>query len=178
MRSGIDARVCERRELAENLVEAERAKRLSEIRQEFQLREQDYSDQVESAMELTAYFERSDSLRVAGLPRPRLPRGVRHGARAVSLGCALAARCARPGREGWRGGRLMDAKANRLRELRTALGLTQQKLARAARVSLRTVHSVERGAECRLDTQRKILRALRMDFGQRRDVFAQAREGA
>ncbi|MEZ4292137.1 MAG: XRE family transcriptional regulator [Myxococcota bacterium] len=37
--------------------------------------------------------------------------------------------------------------------------MTQAQLARKAKVALRTIHSVEKGMNCRMDTKRKILRS-------------------
>ena len=49
---------------------------------------------------------------------------------------------------------------NRVRELRENKLMTQAQLARKAKVALRTIHSVEKGMNCRMDTKRKILLAL------------------
>ena len=58
----------------------------------------------------------------------------------------------------------MDTKEpirkNRVRELRENRLMTQAQLARKAKVALRTIHSVEKGMNCRMDTKRKILLAL------------------
>ena len=51
-------------------------------------------------------------------------------------------------------------RLNRVRELRENRLMTQAQLARKARVALRTIHSVEKGMNCRMDTKRKILLAL------------------
>ena len=59
---------------------------------------------------------------------------------------------------------MMDADEprvpNRVRELRENKLMTQAQLARKAKVALRTIHSVEKGMNCRMDTKRKILLAL------------------
>ncbi|MEE2702513.1 MAG: helix-turn-helix transcriptional regulator [Myxococcota bacterium] len=60
---------------------------------------------------------------------------------------------------------------NRVRELRENRLMTQSQLARRARVALRTVHSVEKGLKCRMDTKRKILLALGCSFDDRHNVF-------
>ena len=60
---------------------------------------------------------------------------------------------------------------NRVRELRENRLMTQSQLARRARVALRTVHSVEKGLKCRMDTKRKILLALGCSFDERHSVF-------
>jgi DNA-binding XRE family transcriptional regulator len=61
--------------------------------------------------------------------------------------------------------------SNRVREIRKTLGLTQQRLARKAGVSPRTIHSAEHGGDCTIPTKRKILRALGLPFAERADVF-------
>jgi DNA-binding XRE family transcriptional regulator len=60
---------------------------------------------------------------------------------------------------------------NRVRELREDRLMTQAQLARKARVALRTIHSVEKGMACRMDTKRKILLALGMRFEDKDQVF-------
>lgn len=63
---------------------------------------------------------------------------------------------------------------NRVRELREDRLMTQAQLARKARVALRTIHSVEKGMNCRMDTKRKILLALGMRFEDKDQVFPPA----
>jgi DNA-binding XRE family transcriptional regulator len=71
----------------------------------------------------------------------------------------------------------MDSKGsapirrNRVRELRENRLMTQAQLARKAKVALRTIHSVEKGMNCRMDTKRKILLALGMRFEDKDYVF-------
>ncbi|MBW2314521.1 MAG: helix-turn-helix domain-containing protein [Deltaproteobacteria bacterium] len=65
-------------------------------------------------------------------------------------------------------------KMNRVRELRENRLMTQAQLARKARVALRTIHSVEKGMNCRMDTKRKILLALGLRFEDRDKVFPPA----
>ncbi len=60
---------------------------------------------------------------------------------------------------------------NRVRELREHRLMTQAQLARKAKVALRTIHSVEKGMNCRMDTKRKILLALGMRFEDKDQVF-------
>jgi len=60
---------------------------------------------------------------------------------------------------------------NRVREAREHLLMTQTELASKARVALRTLHSVERGMNCRHDTKRKLLAALEFSFEDRDLVF-------
>lgn len=64
---------------------------------------------------------------------------------------------------------------NRVRELREDRLMTQAQLARKARVALRTIHSVEKGMNCRMDTKRKILLALGLRFEDKDLVFPSAR---
>ena len=64
-----------------------------------------------------------------------------------------------------------ERKRNRVRELRENRLMTQSQLARRARIALRTVHSVEKGLKCRMDTTRKLLLALGCTFEERGDVF-------
>jgi DNA-binding XRE family transcriptional regulator len=68
-------------------------------------------------------------------------------------------------------GRPSARKRNRVRELREDKLMTQAQLARKARVALRTIHSVEKGMNCRMDTKRKILLALGMRFEDKDQVF-------
>ncbi len=60
---------------------------------------------------------------------------------------------------------------NRVRELRENKLMTQAQLARKAKVALRTIHSVEKGMNCRMDTKRKILLALGLRFEDKDLVF-------
>ena len=64
---------------------------------------------------------------------------------------------------------------NRVRELRENRLMTQAQLARKAKVALRTIHSVEKGMNCRMDTKRKILLALGLRFEDKDHVFPSAR---
>ena len=63
------------------------------------------------------------------------------------------------------------ALMNRVREIRENRLMTQAQLARKAKVALRTIHSVEKGLNCRMDTKRKILLALGLRFEDRHQVF-------
>jgi DNA-binding XRE family transcriptional regulator len=67
-------------------------------------------------------------------------------------------------------------RRNRVRELRENRLMTQAQLARKAKVALRTIHSVEKGMNCRMDTKRKILLALGMRFEDKDYVFPPASE--
>jgi DNA-binding XRE family transcriptional regulator len=64
---------------------------------------------------------------------------------------------------------------NRVREMRENKLMTQSQLARKARVALRTIHSVEKGMNCRMDTKRKILLALGLRFEDKEMVFPSMR---
>jgi DNA-binding XRE family transcriptional regulator len=64
---------------------------------------------------------------------------------------------------------------NHVRELRENKLMTQAQLARKAKVALRTIHSVEKGMNCRMDTKRKILLALGLSFEDKDQVFPSAR---
>jgi len=63
------------------------------------------------------------------------------------------------------------AVCNRVKQLRENRLMTQAQLARKAKVALRTIHSVEKGLNCRMDTKRKILLALGMRFEDKDYVF-------
>ena len=67
---------------------------------------------------------------------------------------------------------------NRVRELRENKLMTQAQLARKAKVALRTIHSVEKGMNCRMDTKRKILLALGLSFEDKDQVFPPANRPA
>ena len=66
---------------------------------------------------------------------------------------------------------LRMAQRNRVRELRENRLMTQAQLAKRAKVALRTIHSVEKGMNCRMDTKRKILLALGLRFEDKDQVF-------
>ena len=68
-------------------------------------------------------------------------------------------------------GMLQPRKRNRVRELRENRLMTQAQLAKKAKVALRTIHSVEKGMNCRMDTKRKILLALGLRFEDKDQVF-------
>jgi DNA-binding XRE family transcriptional regulator len=71
-----------------------------------------------------------------------------------------------------------EGPGNRVRELRENKLMTQAQLARKAKVALRTIHSVEKGMNCRMDTKRKILLALGMRFEDKDQVFPPLRQRA
>lgn len=70
------------------------------------------------------------------------------------------------------------AMMNRVRELRENRLMTQAQLAKKAKVALRTIHSVEKGMNCRMDTKRKILLALGLRFEDKDHVFPPARRSS
>ena len=61
--------------------------------------------------------------------------------------------------------------ANNVRRLREDQLLTKAELARKAGVSALTVTRVERGADCRVDTKRKIILALGLQPADKERVF-------
>ena len=62
--------------------------------------------------------------------------------------------------------------SNNVRRLREDLLLTKAELARKAGVSALTVTRVEAGAECRVDTKRKIILALGLQPADKNKVFS------
>lgn len=73
----------------------------------------------------------------------------------------------------------MDPKRpNRVAEIRKQRMMSKAELARAAGVSPLTIDRVERGYSCRMDTKRKIIRALGLDLSQAALVFPEETEPA
>lgn len=64
-----------------------------------------------------------------------------------------------------------DKKANRVQTLRQERLLSKAELARRSGLSVLTIDRVEKGAECRLDTKRKIILALGLKVTDRDQVF-------
>ena len=60
---------------------------------------------------------------------------------------------------------------NRLREYRIERMMSKAELARKAGLSVLTVSRIEKGYDCRMDTKRKILKALGLKLSDRRKVF-------
>jgi DNA-binding XRE family transcriptional regulator len=60
---------------------------------------------------------------------------------------------------------------NNVRSLREDQLLSKSELARRAGVSVLTIDRVEKGANCRLDTKRKIILALGLKVADRAKVF-------
>ncbi len=68
----------------------------------------------------------------------------------------------------------MSKKPNNLQQVREQQLLSKAELARRAGVSVLTIDRVEKGAECRVDTKRKIILALGMKVTDHTKVFGQA----
>ncbi len=60
---------------------------------------------------------------------------------------------------------------NRVKEFREALLMSKSELARKAGISLVTLNRIEKGANCRLETKRKILLALGLKLSEKKRVF-------
>jgi len=60
---------------------------------------------------------------------------------------------------------------NNVRTLRESLLMSKAELARKAGVSPLTIDRIEKGAECRMSTMRKIILALGLDLADREKVF-------
>jgi DNA-binding XRE family transcriptional regulator len=60
---------------------------------------------------------------------------------------------------------------NSLREIRIERMMSKAELARKAGLSVLTVARIEKGYGCRMDTKRKILKALGLKLSDRRQVF-------
>jgi DNA-binding XRE family transcriptional regulator len=60
---------------------------------------------------------------------------------------------------------------NRLREFRIERMMSKAELARKAGLSVLTVARIEKGYGCRMDTKRKILKALGLKLSDRRKLF-------
>ena len=60
---------------------------------------------------------------------------------------------------------------NNLRRIREELLLSKSELARKAEVSPLTIDRVEKGCACRLDTKRKIIKALGLKLSEKEKVF-------
>ena len=62
-------------------------------------------------------------------------------------------------------------KKNALKQIRESQLLSKSELARKAGVSVITISRIEQGYPCRIETQRKILETLGLDFSDRDRVF-------
>ncbi len=65
----------------------------------------------------------------------------------------------------------MTISANRVRQIREAKMMSKAELARKADVTVQTIHRIENGSECRLDTKRKIILALGFELASRTRIF-------
>ena len=64
-----------------------------------------------------------------------------------------------------------SSRSNNVRALREELLISKAELARRAEVSPLTIGRIESGADCRMDTKRKIILALGKSVEEKRDVF-------
>jgi predicted transcriptional regulator len=69
-------------------------------------------------------------------------------------------------------------RSNNVQRLREELLLSKAELARRAGVSVLTIDRIEKGAECRMDTMRKIILALGLKVQDRQKVFGEEKSFA
>jgi len=62
-------------------------------------------------------------------------------------------------------------KKNKLKEIRESLLISKAELARNAGISPLTIDRVEKGMDCRMDTKRKIIKALGLKLSDASRVF-------
>lgn len=62
-------------------------------------------------------------------------------------------------------------KANRVKKIRESLLMSKTELARKANVSPITIARIEKGMQCRLETQRKIILALGFNLSDKNKIF-------
>ena len=62
-------------------------------------------------------------------------------------------------------------KKNKLKQVRESLMVSKTELARNAGLSPITVDRVEKGMDCRMDTKRKIIKALGLELSEASTVF-------
>ena len=60
---------------------------------------------------------------------------------------------------------------NNVKEKREKLLMSKSELARKANVSPLTIHRIENGENCRLDTRRKVILALGLDISDKDMIF-------
>ncbi len=60
---------------------------------------------------------------------------------------------------------------NHVREIRESKMMSKAELARKAQVTVQTIHRIENGGDCRLDTKRKIILALGYKLSNRARIF-------
>ena len=65
----------------------------------------------------------------------------------------------------------VDLKKNKLKQVRESLMVSKSELARNAGLSPITVDRVEKGMDCRMDTKRKIIKALGLKLSDASTVF-------
>jgi len=65
----------------------------------------------------------------------------------------------------------VQQKTNNVRTIREARLMSKAELAKAADLSIPTIDRVEKGYPCRMETKRKIIRALGMSLKERNRVF-------
>ena len=65
----------------------------------------------------------------------------------------------------------VDLKKNKLKQVRESLMVSKSELARNAGLSPITVDRVEKGMDCRMDTKRKIIKALGLELSEASSVF-------
>ncbi len=61
--------------------------------------------------------------------------------------------------------------SNNVKKFRESKLISKAELARKTGLSFQTIDRIERGYPCRLDTKRKIILALGLEFGDRKRVF-------
>lgn len=72
---------------------------------------------------------------------------------------------------------MSERKPNHVQQLREERLMSKAELARRAGVSVLTVNRIEKGADCRLDTKRKIILALGLKVSDKHRVFDDAAAG-
>lgn len=68
-------------------------------------------------------------------------------------------------------GKKVQTKPNNVRHIREARLMSKAELAKAADLSIPTIDRVEKGYPCRMETKRKIIRALGLTLDERNRVF-------
>ena len=68
-------------------------------------------------------------------------------------------------------GNKVQLKPNNVRNIRESRLMSKSELAKAADVSIPTIDRVEKGYPCRMETKRKIIKALGLSLDERGRVF-------
>jgi DNA-binding XRE family transcriptional regulator len=68
-------------------------------------------------------------------------------------------------------GSKVKLKANNVRNIRESKLMSKSELAKAADLSIPTIDRVEKGYPCRMETKRKIIKALGLTLDERDRVF-------